>query len=300
MAITEIAVEIGTSFTSIFVSGNGIALREPTMAAFLGDGKSKRLLAAGSAAYAMLGKTPERTTLVSPVTDGVISDPESCRALLKEFMRRILPDTYFLPRMRALVGIPTGLTAEERAMYETVVFGACSRIKEITLVENIILSAVGIDLPITTAAGGLVANIGGGTTEIAAMSLCGVISGCGLNIGGFEMDRAILDAVAGKHNLKLGIASARKLTEEIGSLHASDMSAQPVTGLDIRTQSIGTGVVRAADIYETVQPYYARVGNAIEKILNMCPPDASAGGVAECRGRVLHGSPRFYSTDNIR
>jgi len=275
MAILEIAVEIGTSNTSIFVSGNGIALREPTLAAYAGGGKLKKLLAVGNDAYAMLGKTPENTQLVAPVTDGIIANPEPCAAMLREFFKKILPDAYFPPRVKVIAGIPTGLSIEERRTYEDVILSASSQVKEITLVENIILSAIGIDLPIRSAAGGLVANIGGGTTEIAALSFSGVVSGCGLNIGGDAMDAAILDSVAGKHNLRLGLATVRKLKKEIASLYENDMSARPVFGMDIKTKSVRSVLVAASDIYEVLQPYYMRVGTAIESILNMCPPDVA-------------------------
>jgi len=287
MPTIEIAIEIGTSNTSIFVSGNGIALREPTIAAYAGGGKPKKLIKAGNEAYAMLGKTPGRLQLVTPVTDGIISAPEVCSAILREFFKKVLPDAYFPPRIKAIVGIPTGLTPTERRMYEDVIIDASPRVKEITLVENIILSAIGIDLPIAAAAGGLVANIGGGTTEIAALSFSGVIAGCGLNIGGDAMDAAILDGVAGKHNLRIGLATARKLKEEVGSLYENDMSARPVNGLDLTTKSVGSKLVTAADLYEVLAPYYARVGGAIESILNMCPPDV-AGDISR-KGIYLAG-----------
>ena len=114
MAAMEIAVEIGTSYTSIFLSGKGLVLREPTVVAFVGDPKQRRVRAVGTQAEEMLGKTPEKTTIVSPVADGFIVDPDSCAVLLRELIRRILPGNYlFLPRIRAILGIPTGLTVEE-------------------------------------------------------------------------------------------------------------------------------------------------------------------------------------------
>ncbi|MCL2061974.1 MAG: rod shape-determining protein [Firmicutes bacterium] len=270
----EIAIEIGTSFTSIFLPGNGIALREPTSIAFLTGGKHRQVLATGSAAYAMLGKAPEKTPVINPVADGIITDAESAKLLLREYIARILPDTYFPPRVKVLLGIPTGLSANEHRMYEEIVAESSRRIKDVTLIENIILSAVGINMPVAEQ-GGLVCNIGGGTTEIAALAFNGVITGCGLNIGGDAMDRAILDAVAGKHNMNLGLASARRLKETVGSLLKNDLSAQLVRGTDLRTQTVSNRMVRAADIYEALEPYYKRVGDAVEKILTMCPPETA-------------------------
>lgn len=239
MAVMEIAVEIGTGYTSIYVPGNGIVLREPTMIAFIGDPKNKRVHAVGAQAEKMRGKTPERTNIVEPVVDGVIADAEACGVLLKEFVKKILPQNYiFFPRIKAIVGIPTGLSLEERAVYEDVC--AAAGIGEVTMIDNIILSGIGLDIPIDAAGGGVVVNIGAGTTEIAAMSLAGVVSGCGVTIGGNMMDKAIMDFIAGKYDLKIGITTARKLKNEIGSLYENDTSEMFVSGRDVKTKNTGS------------------------------------------------------------
>ena len=275
MAVLEIAVEIGTSYTSIFLSGNGIVLREPTVIAFLGDPKQKRIRAVGQAAYEMLGKAPEKTTVVCPVVDGFIADKDSCILLLKEFVKRILPQNYiFFPKIKAILGVPTGLTMEERRVYEDVLLAA--NIKEITMVENIILSAVGIDLPISTSCGGLVVNVGGGITEIVAMSVSGVVSGCGVTIGGNLMDKALIDFAAGKHNLKLGLNTARKVKTEIGTLYENDTSEMIVRGIDLQTKNVSTAKIKAVDVCTVLRPYYIRIRDAIEKILKSLPPDIAS------------------------
>jgi rod shape-determining protein MreB len=236
----------------------------------------------------MIGKEPEKTAVVAPVSGGVIADPEAAREMLAEYIRRIIPDVYFPPKIKAIVGIPTGLSAQERGMYEDVVFGASRRIKDIILIENVILSAVGIGLPLNASPGGFVINIGGGTTEVAALSLCGIISGCGLGIGGDVMDKAVLDCVADMYNLQLGLLTARKLKHDIGSLYPNDVSAQPVKGADLRTQTLGSAVVKASDLYTVLESYYVRIGEAAEKIINMCPPDVAAAfnrsGIYVCGG----------------
>ena len=113
MAVMEIAVEIGTGYTSLYLPGNGIVLREPTVIAFIGDPRGKRVRAVGLQAEKMLGKTPERTTIIEPVTDGVITDAQACGLLLKEFVKKILPQNYvFFPKIKAILGIPTGLGIE--------------------------------------------------------------------------------------------------------------------------------------------------------------------------------------------
>ncbi len=275
MAVLEIAVEIGTSYTSIFVSGNGIVLREPTVIAFLGEPKQKKIRAVGQAAYEMLGKTPEKTTVVCPVVDGFIADPEACSLLLREFIKRILPKSYvFFPKIKAVLGIPTGLTIEERRTYEDVLMSAY--IKEITMVENIILSAIGIDLPVSTTCGGLVVNIGGGITEVAAMSLSGVVSGCGVTIGGNLMDKALIDFAAGKHNLKMGLNTARKVKTEIGTLYENDTAEMTVSGIDLQTKNIGTAKLKSSDVCSVLKPYYVRIRDAVESIIKMLPPEIAS------------------------
>lgn len=288
MSTMDIAIEIGTTYTSVFVSGNGVVLREPTCIAYTGDSRSRRIRAVGRDALTMLGKTPEKTTIVKPVVDGIIADQDSMKTLLKVFLERIIPDSFFSPKVRAIVGIPTGLSLEERRTYELIVLSASRKIREVTLIENIILSAVGADLPFDTATGSLICNMGGGTTEIAVLSLGGVIAGCGFNVGGDMMDRAIYDSFAGKLDLKLGVPTIKKLKHEIGSLHKNDMSNMLASGTDIRTRNISNAHIVAGDIYEVIEPYYMRVADAIESIINTVPPeigaDINTGGITVVGG----------------
>ena len=271
MAVMEIAVEIGTGFISLYLAGNGIVLREPTIIAFQDDPKNKRVRAVGAAAEQMLGKTPERTTIVTPVEDGVIVDPEACTVLLRAFIRKILPASYvFAPKIKAIVGIPMGLTVEERGMYEDVCVAA--GISEVTMVDNVMLTGVGIDLPVS-GSGGLLVNIGAGTTEIAALSLAGVISGCAVTIAGNKMDNAIIDYVAGKYDVSIGKLAARKLKNEIGSLFSNDMSEAAVSGRNVRTKNSASTFVLAAELCDVLRPYYLQIAEAVESIINMCPPE---------------------------
>lgn len=297
MAAMEIAVEIGTGFTSIFVPGNGIVLREPTVIAFVGDERYRRVHAVGVQAEKMLGMTPERTTIVEPVTDGVISDPEACGLLLKEFIKKILPQSYiFFPKIKALLGIPTGLSMQERAVYEDVC--AVAGISEVTMIDNIILSGIGLDLPIDSAGGGVVVNIGAGTTEIAALSLAGVVSGCGVTIGGKMMDKALMDYIAGKYDLKVGVLTARKIKNEIGSLYENDTSDKLVSGRNITTKNTGSAYVTAEDVCTVVKPYYMRIADAVESIINMCPPEI-AGEIYRRGIHVVGGGSKILGIEKV-
>ena len=239
-----------------------MVLREPTVVAFIGENENKKLLAAGVKAVQMQGRAPEKTTVVCPVSDGYIVDADACVVLMKEFIKRILPTYVIFPRIRALLAVPTGLTVGERKVYEDVLRAA--GVNEIMLVDNVIVTALGFDLPVTSAEGGLVVNVGGGVTEIAIISLCGTISGCSVNVGGNMMDKALIDFLVG-------------IKEEIGSLYPNDIASMEVKGINTNTMTPSSLNVYATDVYEALLPYYARIAEAVEGITNLCPPELASG-----------------------
>ncbi|MDE7464736.1 MAG: rod shape-determining protein, partial [Clostridiales bacterium] len=201
MARMDIAIDLGTSYTSIFVSGNGIVLHEPSVIAYY-DTPKRVTRAVGTEAYLMRGKAPEKTKIVSPIVDGAIKDADACAAMLGEFIKKILPQSYVLkPKVHALVGVPTGITVDERKMYEEVLMRA--GIDDIAMVNSIMLSGLGVELPVASSFGGFIASIGGGVTEIAVLSLCGIVTGCSINIGGDMIDRTIIDSIHGLYKIKV-------------------------------------------------------------------------------------------------
>lgn len=242
----------------------------------------------------MLGKTPERTVIVSPVVDGVITDAETCAVLLRDFLGRIFPNDYvfFRPRIKAILAVPMGLSEQEFKTYEDVCFAA--DISEVTAIESILLAGVGVDLPLASPSAGLVVNIGGGITEIAALSLCGIIDGYGVSIGGNMMDKALIDFISGRKNLQIGTNTARKLKHDVGSLYANDMSDMEVKGIDIRTKQPSSCVVKATEVREALLPFYKQIASAVENIIHACPPEIAGdvyksgiyltGGAAQITG----------------
>lgn len=275
MAIMDVAIEIGTSFTSVYLSGAGVVLREPTAVAFVGDGENRKLLAVGEDAIKMKGTAPDRTTVVCPVVDGYVADVDSCTKMLTEFIKRILPLSYvFFPKIRAILVVPTGLTMEERKTYEDMLRTA--GVAEVTMIENVIATALGMDLPIDSPAGGLVANVGGGVTEIAIVSLCGVVTGCSVSVGGNMMDHALVDYTIGKYGLRTGTATARKIKEEVGSLYPNDISSMEIRGMNVSSLTPAALTVYATDVYEALLPYYGKIADAVEGITNLCPPEIAA------------------------
>ncbi len=272
MATMNIAIEIGTSFTSIYLEGAGVVLREPTVVAYQGEGDKREVFAVGNKAIKLQGKTPDKTTVVCPVVDGYIVDESACVDLMTQFINKILPVSYvFFPKIKAILVAPTGLNAEERKLYEDVILK--SGVAESTIVDNVIATALGAELPIETADGGFVANIGGGVTEIALISLCGAVSGCSINVGGNMMDKALMDFIVGKYGVKVGLSTARKIREEVGTLHPNDTSFIEVSGININTQTPVSQCVYALDTYDALLPYYARIADAIRGNTNMCPPE---------------------------
>ncbi len=289
MATMNVAIEIGTSFTSIYLEGAGVVLREPTVVAYQIEGEKREVFAVGNKAIKLQGKTPGKTAVVCPVVDGYIVDEKACIDLMTQFINKILPISYvFFPKIKAILVTPTGLNADERKLYEDVIIK--SGVAESTMIDNVVATALGAELPVETADGGFVTNIGGGVTEIALISLCGAVSGCSINVGGNMMDKALMDFIVGKYGVKVGLATARKIREEVGTLHHNDTSYIEVSGINVNTQTPVSQCVYALDAYEALLPYYARIVDAIKGTMNMCPPDLAktvyekglniAGGVA--------------------
>lgn len=268
----DIALKIGSTYTSLFLSGGGVVLREPTVIAFDGEPSESNIRAVGYEALAMQGKAVDRIVIVSPVRNGVITDDYALFLLLKRFLSKIYPSSYiFKPRVKAVVGIPLGLEARMRDAYENVCYSA--GINNVTLVPNILMCGIGLDLPVSSERGGIVVNIGGGITEIAVFALSQIISGYSVSIGGSVLDRAIMDSLMGKYNLKIGLQTARKLREEVGSLFVNDTAAMTITGMDVRTKIPGKITVNSSDLYEVLQPYYIKIADAIGNVIKACPPE---------------------------
>lgn len=264
MAI-NIAVEIGSSYTTIFVENNNVVLREPSIVAFLDDA-NKTVRAVGKQAIVLKGKTTEKVNFVTPVEDGYITDPESASIMLSEFLKKIFPSK---KNLKAILSTPASLTVEERKTYEDVCIKA--GISKVEMVDKVLLSSVGASMPVADG-GAIVVSIGGGSTEIALVSMYSVIAGCAVNIGGNMMDSAIIDYVIGKYGIKISKGTAQKVKEEVGSLMSNCMLAYEVKGLDTESLIPSAITLCSYDIYEAISPYYKRIAEGIMSIVNECPP----------------------------
>ncbi len=275
MARMDIALDLGTSYTSIFVSGEGIVLHEPSVIAYFDDGGRRRTRAVGNEAYYMMGRAPEKTKIVCPVIDGAIKDPDACSDMLGEFINKILPESYVIkPKIRCIVGVPMGITVEDRELYENVLMSV--GIDNIVMVNSIMLAAIGSDMPVSLSFGGILASIGGGMTEIAVLSLGGIVTGCGINIGGDMIDRALMDRVSGIYRLNAGRSVIRGVKEKICSLIRNDCATASISGIDIETKNIRTQAVSADMLYSVVFDYYKNIIDSIESVINSGTPTAAA------------------------
>lgn len=297
----DLAIKLGSSYTSIFMSGQGVVLREPTVAAITADGK--KIKAVGNEALAMLGRTTAKVTVISPVRDGKITEPRVCAMMLREFIRRLFPESYiFRPKVNIILSIPTGLSADACREYEDVCMSAGA--DTLYLVSSVILAAIGLDLPVNTPTGHLVVSIGGGITDVGAISLNSVVAGYGVSLGGQIMDRAISDYIAGKYNLRVGLNTIRRAKEDISTLYKNDLSFTCVRGHDLSTKNAAAINIRADEIAKILSPYYMRVAEVIESTVNACQPEISAdilrGGVHVVGGAAkILGLEQFFA-DRLR
>lgn len=285
MAVTLLAIELGTSYTTIFLSGNGIVLREPSVVAYSGE----YIRAAGKRAKEMLGRAPERTVVTCPIVEGIIGDPDGAYYMLREFIAKILPARPIKSRLFAVLAVPCGLSFEERRAFEAVLL-RCG-IQEMALVEKPICAAYGAGLAVQNASGCFVVDIGAGTTDIAAISLSGIVEGCSICIGGGHIDNALQKYMLNKYSLEIGPLTSENVKESLASLFENDISNMTVNGTDAMTKNPHSVLAESRDISKAVIPFYRRITEAVESVINGCPPEISAhilrSGICVCGGGAL-------------
>ncbi|HIQ31674.1 MAG TPA: rod shape-determining protein MreB, partial [Aquifex aeolicus] len=196
----NIGIDLGTANTAVYMQGKGIIIYEPSIVAI--DVKTKKILAVGKEAKEMVGKTPENIRAIRPLRDGVITDFEITQAMLSYFIKRALGNTLFKPKPRVVIGVPTGITpVEKRAVVDA---ARSAGAREVYLIAEPMAAAIGADLPIDEPVGNLVIDIGGGTTEIAVISLAGIVVSNSLRIAGDEMNEAIIQYIKRRFHILIG------------------------------------------------------------------------------------------------
>jgi len=278
------AIDLGTANTLVYVKGRGIVLNEPSVVAIIDDKGKKSVLAVGDEAKTMLGRTPGNITAVRPLRDGVIADFIVTEEMIKHFIKKVHKKKAFA-NPRILICVPTGSTPVERKAIQDSALAAGAR--KVQLIEESIAAAIGAGLPISEATGSMVVDIGGGTTEIAVMSLGGVVYANSMRVAGDAMDASIIQFMRKQFNLLVGEASAEKIKKEIGTAMPTSGNSYLMKGRDIRSGTPKEITLKEEDTAEALRPVLNQIMAGIKDALENTPPELSADLVD--MGMVLTG-----------
>lgn len=298
---TDLAIDLGTANTLVYQRGKGVTINEPSVVAIRNDGSGHReILAVGHEAKEMIGKTPDTIVAIRPVKDGVIADFSTTEAMLKAFIMKA-QNRRPLVRPRIIICIPSGVTEVERRAVEESALSAGAR--EVFLVEEPIAAAVGADMPITDPSGNMVVDIGGGTTEVAVISLGGIVISKSIRIAGDKMDEAIINYLKKKYSLLIGEKTAELIKTTIGEAYPPD---QPST-LDVKGRDLVRGVprtikVNSTEIREALQEPIRAIVDAVKSTLEKTPPELASdifdrGIVITGGGALLKGLTQLLSKE---
>ncbi|MFD2204042.1 rod shape-determining protein [Kiloniella antarctica] len=287
MFSTDMAIDLGTANTLVYVKGRGIVLNEPSVVA-IGEKKGKRqVLAVGDEAKLMLGRTPGNIQAIRPLRDGVIADFDVAEEMIKHFIHKVHGRRSFA-RPRIVVCVPFGSTAVERRAIQESAESAGAR--EVHLVEEPMAAAIGAGLPVTEPTGSMVVDIGGGTTEVAVLSLGGIVYSRSVRIGGDKMDEAIIAYIRRNHNLLVGEASAERIKKEIGSAcppEDGEGMTMEIKGRDLMNGIPKELVISERQIAESLAEPVGGIVEAVKVALEHTAPELAADIVD--KGIVLTG-----------
>lgn len=280
----DLAIDLGTANTLVFLRGKGIIVQEPSIVVV--NKASGKVEAVGKSAKEMLGKTPASVMAIKPMRDGVIADFEIAEKMLDYFIKKSTNNRGFILRPRIVIGIPTGITQVERRAVKDVALRA--KASEVYLVEQPMSASVGAELPISEPTGNMIVDIGGGTTDIAVISLTGIVFNHSIRVAGNEIDDSIIQYIKKKYNLLIGEKTAEHVKMQIGSAYPLD---EPMTmeikGRDLREGIPKTIVVDDQEIREALEHIIDAIIEAIKIALEKTPPELSADIID--RGIILTG-----------
>lgn len=268
----DMAIDLGTANTLIVLKGQGVVLNEPSVVAVVEEKGKKSVLAIGDEAKTMLGRTPGNIQAIRPLRDGVIADFIVTEEMIKHFIKKVHKRTLANPRI--LISVPTGSTPVERKSIQDSALAAGAR--KVQLIEEPIAAAIGAGLPISEATGSMVVDIGGGTTEVAIMSLGGVVYSNSLRTAGNAMDQALQDYMRSEYNLLIGDSTAEKIKKEIGTAIPASNNTYAVKGRDIRSGTPKEVNISENDTAEALNPIIKQLVKGIKDALENTPPELSA------------------------
>ncbi|MFI9273825.1 rod shape-determining protein [Kitasatospora sp. NPDC052896] len=281
----DLAIDLGTANTLVYVRGKGIVLNEPSVVAV--NTNTGGILAVGSEAKKMIGRTPGNIIAIRPLKDGVIADFEITQRMLRYFIQKIHRRRY-LARPRVVVCVPSGITGvERRAVVEA---SHLAGARQVHIIEEPMAAAIGAGLPVHEATGNMVVDIGGGTTEVAVISLGGIVTAQSIRVAGDELDNAIVQHIKKEYSLLLGERSAEQIKMSIGSAYSSETEKDEhaeIRGRDLVSGLPKTVVISAAEVREAIDEPVNSIIDAVKTTLDQCPPEL-AGDVMD-RGVVLTG-----------
>lgn len=283
----DLSIDLGTANTLVYVRNQGIVLNEPSVVATREEGRgSKSIAAVGIEAKRMLGRTPGNIEAIRPLKDGVIADFNITEKMLQHFIHKVHENRFFKPSPRVLVCVPCGATQVERRAIKESAEGAGAR--EVHLIEEPMAAAIGAGLPVEQPGGSMVVDIGGGTTEVAIISLAGVVYSASVRVGGDRFDEAIVSYVKRNYGSLIGEATAERIKMEIGSAFPGN----EIKEIEVRGRNLAEGIPRAFtvnsnEILESLQEPLSEIIRAVRDALEKTPPEL-AGDISE-RGMVLTG-----------
>jgi rod shape-determining protein MreB len=279
----DMAVDLGTANTLVYVRGRGVLLNEPSVVAL--NSQTREILAVGSEAKRMLGRTPDAITAIRPMRDGVIADFESTEQMLRIFIQRVHRRRYFT-KPRLVVCVPSGITSvEQRAVKEA---GYQAGARRVYIIEEPMAAAIGAGLPVHEATGNMVVDIGGGTTEVAVISLGGIVTSMSIRTAGDDIDAAIVTWFKKEYSLMLGERTAEEIKVELGS--AFPLAEEPeaeIRGRDLISGLPRTITVSSAEVRQAIEEPLQAIVDAVRATLDKTPPEL-AGDIMD-RGLVLTG-----------
>ena len=285
----SIGIDLGTANTIVYVKGKGIVLREPSVVAI--EERSKKVVAVGNEAKLMLGKTPGSIVAMRPLQDGVIAEFDFTTAMLRDFFKKAAGASLF-SGPRVVVCVPYGVTEVEKRAVEDVTLEAGAQ--KVALIEEPIAAAIGSGLRVEDARGSMIVDIGGGTTEVAVLSLGGIVLSKSLRIAGDELDEAIVNYIKKKHNILIGEVTAEMLKKKIGSVHpAVDRGYMEIQGRNLLNGLPAIINVSSAEVREAMHEQIVHIIEAIRSTLENTPPELAAdiydNGIVLAGGGALLG-----------
>lgn len=296
----DLSIDLGTANTLIYVKGQGIVLDEPSVVAIRQDrvGSLKSIAAVGHEAKLMIGRTPKSISAIRPMKDGVIADFFVTEKMLQYFIKQVHRNNFMRPSPRVLVCVPAGATQVERRAIKESAYGAGAR--EVHLIEEPMAAAIGAKLPVSEATGSMVIDIGGGTTEVAVISLNGVVYSSSVRIGGDRFDDAIINYVRRTFGSSIGEITAEKIKKEVATAYIAE--GDEILEMEVQGNNLAEGAPRTFtlnthDVLEAIQQPLDGIVRAVRTALEQCPPELAAD-IFE-RGMVLTGGGALMKNIDI-